>query len=209
MDQYVQEGFKASEGSSWSYDAQTGSLSVSALPESDIYIDPSCSNPDSMIKARHDAVTMMTPCPRGDFQLSATVEVDFRDTFDAGVLLLRANEKTWAKLCYEISPDGEPMVVSVVNKGATSDDANAFVVTAPRVSLRISRRDNIYAFHASLESGKWIFIRAFSFDDALDNDSEEMMVGFEAQSPNGRGCLVKFEDISFSRSTLNLLRDGN
>ena len=36
-----------------------------------------------------------------------------------------------------------------------------------------------------------------------------MTVGFEAQSPNGRGCLVKFEDISFSRSTLNLLRDGN
>ncbi|WP_130953255.1 DUF1349 domain-containing protein [Klebsiella pneumoniae] len=209
MNQNVLEGFNASEGSSWSYDAQTGSLSVSALPASDIYIDPLCNNPDSMAKARHDAVTLMSPCPPGDFQFSATVEVDFRDTFDAGVLLLRANEKTWAKLCYEISPDGEPMVVSVVNKGGTSDDANAFVVTGSQVALRISRRDNVYAFHASLGSGKWIFIRAFSFDETLYDNPEEMTAGFEAQSPNGMGCVVKFKDISFSNTTLNLLRDGN
>ena len=41
-----------------------------------------------------------------DFRLSARVTVDFRATFDAGVLLLWLDEAHWAKLCFEYTPDG-------------------------------------------------------------------------------------------------------
>lgn len=203
------EDFHASKGAEWSFDRNSGTLTVFAHPQSDIYIDPSCSVLGSGTVPRHDAVTIMTKTPENDFQLQATVNVDFKDTFDAGVLLLRANEKTWAKLCFEYSPDREPMVVSVVNKGHTSDDANAFIVPDAPVALRISRNRNIYSFHASLEKNKWIFIRAFSFDEAVYGDTEEIEVGFEAQSPNGKGCKVEFSQISLENKSLEQLRDGS
>ena len=48
--------------------------------------------------------------------------------FDAGALLLWADERRWVKLAFEVSPDGEPGVVSVATDGL-SDDANAFAAT--------------------------------------------------------------------------------
>ena len=62
--------------------------------------------------------------PDSRFQLSALVEVEFASTFDAGVLLIWAHDRSWAKLCLEYSPAGQPMVVSVVTRGV-SDDANS------------------------------------------------------------------------------------
>ena len=79
-------------------------------------------NAESML----NAATLLGAPPEGDFQLSARVTVDFASTFDAGVLLLWIDERHWGKLCFEFSPAGEPMVVSVVCRGV-SDDANAFV----------------------------------------------------------------------------------
>jgi hypothetical protein len=38
-------------------------------------------------------------------------------TFDAGVLLLWVDERHWGKLCFEFSPAGDPMIVSVVCRG--------------------------------------------------------------------------------------------
>ena len=65
------------------------------------------------------------------------MSVDFAATFDAGVLLLWVDERHWGKLCFEFSPAGEAMVVSVVTRGV-SDDANAFMVTGRSVWLRVS-----------------------------------------------------------------------
>ena len=97
-----------------------------------------------------NAATLLGDVPPGDFQLSARVTVGFASTFDAGVLLLWLDERRWAKLCFEFSPAGEPMIVSVVCRGL-SDDANAFVVPGRSVWLRVSRVDRVYAYHASLD----------------------------------------------------------
>ena len=43
--------------------------------------------------------------PSGDYLLSARVTVGFAGTFDAGVLMLHASDRSWAKLCFEFSPD--------------------------------------------------------------------------------------------------------
>ena len=90
---------------------------------------------------------LVTP-DEGDFQLHARVEVAFGSTFDAGVLLLWVDERTWAKLCFEYSPQGNPMVVTVVTRGL-SDDANGYTVDGNVVWLRVARRTGAYAFHAS------------------------------------------------------------
>jgi uncharacterized protein len=129
-------------------DEAVGAVTVSAQPHTDIFIDPgggsadvgAAVNAESML----NAVTLLGDVPEGDFQLSARVTVGFASTFDAGVLLLWLDERRWGKLCFEFSPAGVPMVVSVVCRGVC-DDANAFAVRGRSVWLRVSRVDRIPA----------------------------------------------------------------
>ena len=184
-------------------DEPAGTITVTADPHSDIFIDPgagSTLNAESML----NAATLLGVPPAGDFQLSARVSVDFASTFDAGVLLLWIDERHWAKLCFEYSPAGEHMVVSVVNRGV-ADDANAFVVDGRSVWLRVSRIDHAIAYHASFDGTTWRMIRFFTIDDS----SGPVSIGFEAQSPTGDGCAVTFDDIQFTRERLGDLRDGS
>ena len=179
-----------------------GTLAGTAAPHSDLFVDPGAGNQlnaESML----NAVTLLGAVPEGDFQLSARVTVGFAATYDAGVLLLWADEGHWAKLCFEFSPAGEPMVVSVVTRGV-SDDANAFVVSGRSVWLRVSRVDRAFAYHASTDGSHWHFIRFFSLDEPVP-----VRVGFEAQSPTGDGCPVTFEEIRFVAGRPGDLRDGS
>ena len=192
-----------SSDDAWTVDPGAGKLTATAAAHSDIFLDPgsgSTLNAESML----NAVTLLGVPPEGDFQLSARVSVDFAATYDAGVLLLWFDERHWAKLCFEFSPDAEPMIVSVVARGV-SDDANAFVVDGRRTWLRVSRVDHAFAFHASLDGRSWRMIRFFTVDDV----SSPASVGFEAQSPTGDGCTVTFDDIRFDTQRLWDLRDGS
>jgi len=165
-----------------------------AGPRTDWFIDPST-----------DRVTVNAPAlvapVQGDFVLAGRVEVDFSSTFDAGVLALWLDERTWAKLCFEYSPAQEPMVVSVVTRDV-SDDCNSVVVGGDAVWLRIARIGRAYAFHASLDGRWWQLVRHFRL---RDDDPE---VGFLAQSPRGDGCAVTFSEVSFAAATLADLRSG-
>jgi regulation of enolase protein 1 (concanavalin A-like superfamily) len=172
-----------------------GSLSIRAGARSDLFVDP-----------QGAASTLNAPrllaSPTGDFQLSARVAVDFAATFDAGVLLLYANGRSWAKLCFERAPNGDAMVVSVVTRGV-SDDANAFAVETPRVWLRMSRLGRAWAFHASTDGSRWQFIRHFTLDSA-----DGLSAGFLAQSPTGSGCTAVFDAITYRSGPLADLRSG-
>jgi uncharacterized protein len=127
----------------------------------------------------------------GDYLLGARVAVDFAATYDAGVLALHAGDTLWAKLCFERSPEGTPMVVWVVTR-EVSDDCNSFAVDGRQVWLRIARRGPPFAFHASFDGRAWELIRHFAFAKAANP-----VVGFLAQSPTGDGCTATFEEISF------------
>jgi regulation of enolase protein 1 (concanavalin A-like superfamily) len=192
-----------SPAGAWRLDEGTGALAVTAAPHTDLFIDPGGAatlNAESML----NAAALLGVAPEGDFQLSARVTVDFAATYDAGVLLIWVEDRRWAKLCFEFSPDGEPMVVSVVTRGV-SDDANAFVVPGRSVWLRVSRMDRAYAYHASTDGERWRMIRFFSIDAGPVHDQ----VGFEAQSPTGDGCTVTFDEIRFVPQRLTELRDGS
>ena len=169
-------------------------LHLVAGPRTDWFVDPGT-----------DAVTVNAPAlvapVSGDFMLAARVEVEFGSTFDAGVLALWRDERTWAKLCFEYSPAAEPMVVSVVTR-ETSDDCNSVVVGGDAVWLRIARIGRAYAFHASLDGRWWQLVRHFRLGD------DDLEVGFEAQSPRGDGCAVTFSEISLTAATLADLRSG-
>jgi regulation of enolase protein 1 (concanavalin A-like superfamily) len=173
----------------------SGELLIQAGPRTDLFIDPQGSGPVL------NAPRLLGPIT-GDFQLSASVEVDFQATFDAGVLLLYADDTTWAKLCFEYSPQAQPMVVSVVTRGL-SDDCNSFTVNGSQVWLRVSRLGHAFAFHASTDGHAWQFIRHFAVDAP-----PEVLVGFVAQSPTGEGCTARFKSIQFIPQKPADLRSG-
>jgi regulation of enolase protein 1 (concanavalin A-like superfamily) len=178
----------------WSVDEQL-CLSITAGPITDLFVDPQ--GAPAMINAPR-----LLGAVSGDFQFSAQVEVGFSATFDAGVLLVWLDEGEWAKLCFEYSPQHQPMVVSVVTRGK-SDDANGFVVATNQIWLRVARIGTAWAFHASGDGQTWDLIRHFP----LSGD-KPASIGFLAQSPTGAGCTAKFMNVHFSPQRLADLRNG-
>jgi hypothetical protein len=177
----------------WSSDGAT--LHATAGAVTDLFIDPQGSAP------KLNAPRLVTPLT-GDFLLSARVTVDFRADFDAGVLLVYAGERTWAKLCFEYSPQRLPMVVSVVTRGV-SDDANGFTFESRSIWLRVARLGGAFAFHASTDGAYWHMIRHFAIDSSATVDA-----GFLVQSPTGEGCAVAFDAIAYTPARLAALRTG-
>jgi uncharacterized protein len=172
---------------------------IEAGPQSDLFASPDDHEP-SLNAPRLIGV------PDFRFQLSALVEVEFGATFDAGVLLVWANERSWAKLCLEYSPAGQPMVVSVVTRGR-SDDANSRDVEGSGTWLRISNSTaGSYAFHAATDGVHWSLIRHFHLDPA---PNDVVRIGFLAQSPTGEGCRASFSQLRYLPEALDDLRGGD
>jgi len=173
-------------------------LTIAAGGGTDHFIDP------ATCRATLNAPRVLAAAAAtADFQLSARVDVDFESTFDAGALLLWADDLTWAKLCLEYSPQARAMVVSVVTRGL-SDDANAVTVDVDQTWLRVSRTGGSYAFHCSADGRHWDMVRHF----ALPAERAAVRAGFSAQSPTGAGCVAHFTQVRFVETPVADLRDG-
>lgn len=193
----------------WSVEG--GALTLESGPRTDLFVDPAGppGGGDSGVgdgRVLPDAPRLVGVPPEGDFQLAARVTVDFRSTFDAGVLLVHAGERTWAKLCFEYTPQGRPSVVSVVTRGE-SDDANAFEVAENRILLRVTRHGSAYAFHASEDGKWWRLVRYFGLGENAGDGP--VRIGFLSQSPTGEGCTAVFDGVRFAAEAPEDLRDGS
>jgi regulation of enolase protein 1 (concanavalin A-like superfamily) len=178
-----------------------GVLTLTAGAGTDLFIDPAGTEPGRL----PDAGRFLGLPPAGDFTLAAQVSVDFGSMYDAGVLLLHARERHWAKLCLEYSPQRQPTAVTVVTRG-TSDDSNSFEVDGNTLWLRVTRTGGAWAFHASADGAWWRLLRYF----ALSGDPAELVrIGFLAQSPTGAGCAATFDHITFRSGAPENLRDGS
>jgi regulation of enolase protein 1 (concanavalin A-like superfamily) len=175
---------------------KNGGLVIRAGAKTDLFVDPRDGS-------RQDAApaALFVP-PDRTFMLSARVTVGFASTYDAGVLHVRVADDRWAKLCFEYSPQGEPMVVSVVNRGV-SDDCNSVIVRGTTAWLRVSQGETATVFHYSLDGARWSFVRYFSLGP-LDG----LRVGFSSQSPTGNGCRSEFADIRYGAGFPRDLRNG-
>jgi hypothetical protein len=185
----------SADPSSW-YTAEN-KLEIGAGPMTDLFVEP-----------LGDGVPQLN-APRllgdldGDLRLQAHLRVGFAATYDAGALLVWVDETNWAKLCFERSPQGNNMVVSVVTRGR-SDDANGFTVNSDEVWLRVSRMGHAFAFHASTDGSYWDLVRYFTLWPL-----PRVAYGFVSQSPTGTGCTSTFREISWSPDRLAGLRDGS
>ncbi len=184
------------------HDVEDGVLRLTAAPGTDMFVDPAGS------KTEPDAGRLLGDAPEEDFTLAARVTVGFRSTFDAGVLLVHAGERRWAKLCFEYSPQHVPMAVTVVTTG-TSDDCNSFEVDASTLWLRITRKGQAWAFHAGHDGQHWSLLRYFRLAAGDGPGAGPVRVGFLAQSPTGKGCMATFDQITLRPGAPQDLRDGS
>ena len=176
---------------------RNGVLTLTAAANTDLFIDPAGTDTGQV----PDAGRFVGLPPTGDFALAAQVSAEFGSMYDAGVLLLHAAERHWAKLCFEYSPQLRPTVVTVVTR-ETSDDCNSFEVDGHTLWLRITRSRAAWAFHASADGTWWRLLRYFTLGPDL------VRVGFLAQSPTGPGCGATFDHITFRPGAPENLRDG-
>ena len=181
------------------HDEERGRLSITARAGTDWFNDPL----GGAVQLSAPAL-LLTP-PEGDFGLSARVHVAFADTFDAAVLVLHQDERHYAKLCFERSPQGRATIVSVVTRG-TSDDANSVVVDGDEVHLRVVRTGPAYAFHHSTDGTTWHLVRVFRLDEA---DGAPVRAGLLAQAPGATPCTSTFSDVVLSTTVPADLRDGS
>jgi len=179
-------------------DAELGadSIAFAAGPRTDLFTDPGGAEPQA------GAPLLLGPAA-GDFSLRARVSAPLAATFDAAALVVWASPASWAKLALELSPEGESTIVSVVTRGV-SDDANGFTVPGSEAWLRVSRRGETLALHASADGEWWSLVRHFTLDGA-----REASAGFLVQSPTGEGLRGRFDEIVWSDAAPAALRDGS
>ncbi|WP_293054069.1 DUF1349 domain-containing protein [Paludibacter sp.] len=131
--------------------------------------------------------------PDSDFILTANITPDFKSKWDAGVLLIYNDSKHFAKFCFESDFKGQPRVVSVVCNDV-ADDCNSMAINNSQVYYRIigSAKRNTFGLYYSENGKTWFPIRSFKL-----NKTDNLQIGFSAQSPTGEKCSVDFSDISF------------
>lgn len=172
-----------------------GALQMTAAPRTDFFVDPR-----GEVTMTNSARLLFTPGER--FMFSAHARCGLVATYDAAVLMLYVDNQHWAKLCLELSPQGQPMIVSVVTNDS-SDDCNSVVLDEAAAYLRVSGFGTAFALHYSLDGERWHFVRYFAL-----RQTDGLRAGFSVQAPTGDGCTVTFSEIRYAGAELADLRSG-
>jgi regulation of enolase protein 1 (concanavalin A-like superfamily) len=143
--------------------------------------------------------------PDSDFILTAKIQLEFKSKWDAGVLLVYNDAKHFAKFCFESDFKGQPRVVSVVCN-LVADDCNSMAIDKNEVFYRItgSSKGNTFGFYYSTDGKSWFPVRTFKLDK-----TDNLHIGFSAQSPVGKSCLVDFSNIDLQQRKLVDSWQGN
>lgn len=176
--------------------SQSGNrLGILATPESDFFID--CLTGESKCNAPYYYTELA-----GDFVLKVKVSHDFKEVFDACVVMVMKDLSCYGKFCFEHTDFNTHAVVSVVTNGV-SDDANGSNVDGNCVWLQVCRVGKAFAFHYSVDGENYYMTRYFHLPVG-----DTVKVGLSAQSPLGQGGVRVFENLSIENKTVKNIRVG-
>jgi len=170
-------------------------LTIRSGKDTDWFVDPF----DGTI---HNTAPMLLFTPANDYVFNTKVKVAFNAKWDAGALMVWADEHHWGKLSYELSPAKQPTLVTVVTRGL-SDDCNSVPIPGNTVHLQIAKSGPAYVFYFSTDGKNWQVLRVFSLGEDL-----KPKIGFESQSPAGDGTEVVFSEVHYSSKKIaNIYND--
>lgn len=159
-------------------------ITIIAGEKTDMFRDPNVTyNTDNAPKLLFTADS--------NFILTASIEHTFESKWDGGAIVLKQDSLNWIKFCFEKDYTGARRVVSVVTKGV-SDDCNSVEINSNKVYFKVAKADNVITLYYSTAGTNWFLVRHLQFDT-----TQTFQVGFLAQSPTGKSCTVKFEDITY------------
>jgi regulation of enolase protein 1 (concanavalin A-like superfamily) len=172
-----------------------GGLRIHAPAQTDFFQNP---NGDP---GRDSAPYLWLPV-EGDFVAQARVQPAFASTYDAGALMVRHDERHWAKLCFESTDLGTRAAVSVVTNGV-SDDANGADLDTDSLWLQIVRQGDLFGLHYSPDGQSWRMVRYFALPLP-----HQVKVGLVAQSPVGPGTAVDIHSFTVESRRVANMRAG-
>lgn len=171
------------------WNAKDGVLTIEAAKKTDWYVMPT--NGEQVASSP----LLLFPAPE-DFWFSAKITIDFKSQFDAGALIVYADEKNWVKFAFE-SPNGKTGgIVSVVTRGI-SDDNTGQAIEGNSVYLEVSKTGQAIFLYFSTDGKKWNVTRVFVL-----GSGQPLQFGFSAQSPTGDGSTATFSEIHFKPEAL-------
>jgi uncharacterized protein len=167
-----------------SYEIKKHGLTIVAGEKTDMFRDPQATyNTDNAPKLLFQ--------PDSNFVLTASVQHKFESKWDAGALVIKADEKTWIKFAFEKDYKENHRVVSVVTKDI-SDDCNSIATNSDKLYYKIAKAGKVVTLYCSEDGVDWFLVRHLQFES-----SNPVKVGFLAQSPTGKVCRVSFGDIRY------------
>jgi regulation of enolase protein 1 (concanavalin A-like superfamily) len=170
-----------------------GSIELIAPGKTDFFIDISSDYKQLNAPFYHTSV-------ENDFIFRCSVQPVFKNTYDAGCLLVYDTEVKWIKFAFENTDLGHPSVVSVVTD-CFSDDCNGERIEGKNVFLQIVRKGNDWCLHYSDDKTGWKMVRYFRFEI-----TNKIKIGVSCQSPLGEGCKVIFSDIEILKNDYKNIR---
>jgi len=169
--------------------AKDGVLTIRSAGKTDWYVAAIDANPSAT------SPLLLFPAPK-DFWFSTKVTVDFKSLFDAGAVVVYADEKNWVKFAFE-TPNGKTgSIVSVVTRGI-SDDNTGSAIEGNSVYLKVSKTGQAIFLYFSTDGKRWNLTRAFNL-----GREQQLQFGFSAQSPRGSGSTVAFSEIHYKPEAL-------
>src|SRR5271154_1186107 len=169
-------------------------LTIRSGKQTDWFVDP-------FEGAVHNTAPILLFFPSDNYVFSTKVKVGFSTKWDAGALMVWADDHHWAKLSFELSPTKEPTMVTVVTRGV-SDDCNSIPISGNTVYIQIAKSGPAFVFYSSTDGKIWQVLRVFSLED-----SSKARVGFESQSPAGAGTEAVFSEIRYQTKKITDLYD--
>ncbi|MDR2898262.1 MAG: DUF1349 domain-containing protein [Spirochaetaceae bacterium] len=173
-----------------------GSVVIEAPGKTDYFIDMNTGNAPANAPFCYEK-------QEGDFVMRAKVKPAFAKTFDAGALFVYDTAKKWVKFAFELSDLGYPSAVSVVTDKVSDDCNGESLEGKEEVWLQLCRKGDNWALHYSENGKKWNMVRYFSL-----KMKPVVKVGFLAQSPTGKGCIVEFSGMKLTEYNLKDMRKG-
>ncbi len=167
------------------YSINKDGLTILAGEKTDMFRDPN-------ITYNTDNAPKLLFTPDTDFVLTVSIEHSFSNKWDGGAIVLKQDSLNWVKFCFERDYTGARRVVSVVTKNI-SDDCNSVEIKGNKVFYKLAKAGNVVTLYYSQSGAKWFLVRHFQFET-----TNTLQVGFLAQSPAGKNCKVKFQDITYS-----------
>lgn len=171
------------------YSIDQKGLTIVAGEKTDLFRDPN-------VTYNTDNAPKLLFTPDSNFVLTVSIEHSFANKWDGGAIVLKQDSLNWVKFCFERDYTGAKRVVSVVTKNI-SDDCNSVKIKSNKVFYKVAKAGNVVTLYYSLSGKKWFLVRHFQIDI-----SKTLHLGFLAQSPTGKNCAVKFQNITYSNKKI-------